>query len=381
MKIGIITHPIINNYGGILQNYALQQVLIELGHDVYTIDRIPTTPIKIKTFSFGKRFLLMLKGKSVKLRGWLTKEESDLINRNTRSFVKGHIKLTESFSQNSKINQIHQKYMFDAYIVGSDQVWRRSSVRGNNLEFLDFLKNNNQVKKIAYSASFGVSNWEFTKKETERFKDLIQFFDGVSVREDDGVVMCKKFLNVDAKHLIDPSMLLSKEKYLSLLKKRNFKQDKERLFVYVLDRNQKKNDIINGVSEAIKLKGFEVMPSQSFALENEKSFDLEKCIFPEVEQWIEGFANAEFVITDSFHGTAFSVIFNKPFLAIINEKRGASRFYSLLKTFGLENRLITENSSNFLEVAKTEIDFSDVNKILELEKEKSIRFLNDILND
>lgn len=381
MKIGIITHPLIYNYGGILQNYALQQVLKELGHEVYTVDRLPETALKTKVLSLGKRSLLRISGKKVKLRGWQTKKEGDIINSNTRGFVKKYINTTDKIISNSEVNKLHKKHGFDAYIVGSDQVWRRSGARGNNLEFFDFLENNDKVKKVAYSASFGVSEWEFNEEETKKFQQLAQLFDAISVREDAGVQLCKDYLKVDAQHLVDPTMLLTKDKFVSLVEAANINKSEGKLFSYVLDRNSKKRAIIKHISDGLRLEPFEVMPEQNYKMELEDGFDIHKCVFPKIEQWLRAFMDAEFVITDSFHGTAFSILFNKPFIAIVNKKRGASRFYSLLKTFGLENRAITEEESIDLSLIREEIDFVEVNKILDKEREKSRIFLKEALND
>lgn len=381
MKIGIITHPIIYNYGGILQNYALHQVLKNMGHEVYTIDKLTVTPFKTKVLSLGKRSLLKITGKKVKLRGWQNKEEFDIINKNTRDFVKQYIKTTDSIITNAEINKLHKKYDFDAYIVGSDQVWRRSGTRGNDLEFLDFLENNDNVKKIAYSASFGVSEWEFNEEETKKFQKLAQMFDAISVREDVGVQLCKEYLKVDAQHLLDPTMLLTKDKFESLVDAANIKKSDGKLFCYVLDRNKEKNVLIKNISNGLGLEAFEVLPEQNYKMELEKAFDINKCVYPKIEQWLRAFMDAEFVITDSFHGTAFSILFNKPFIAIVNKRRGASRFYSLLKTFGLENRVISEEDSIDLNLIKEEIDFTKVNEVLADEREKSLKFLKEALDD
>ncbi|PRX42477.1 polysaccharide pyruvyl transferase family protein [Salegentibacter salegens] len=381
MKIGIITHPLIYNYGGILQNYALQDILKEMGHEVYTIDRLPKTPIKTKFLSLGKRILLKLSGKNIKLRGWQSNEEFKIINKNTRGFVENNIILTEGITNNSEINKIHRKYKFDAYVVGSDQVWRRNEARGNNLEFLDFLEDNNEVKKIAYSASFGVSEWEFNEEETKKFKRLAQLFDPISVREDAAVQLCQDYLNVEAQHLVDPTMLLTKDKFISVVEAKNIKKSDGNLFSYVLDRNETKKKIIDNISEELGMKYFEVMPEQNFKIELEHGFDIHQCVFPEIEEWLRAFIDAKFVITDSFHGTAFAILFNKPFIAIVNKRRGASRFYSLLKTFGLENRAITEEDSIDFKLISEEIDFAKVNRILNQEREKSKNFLKEALND
>ena len=381
MKIGIVTHPLIYNYGGILQNYALQQVLKEMGHEVYTIDRLTETALKTKVLSIGKRSLLKLKGKNVKLRGWQTQEESEIINRNTRGFVKQYINVTEKITTNSEINKLHKKYDFDTYIVGSDQVWRHSGPRGNNLEFLDFIQDNNRVKKVAYSASFGVSDWEFNEEETKKLQKLAQLFDAISVREDAGIQLCKDYLKVDAQHLVDPTMLLTKDNFVSLVKAGNIYRSEGDLFSYILDRNIKKREIIKNISENLGLTSFEVMPEQNYKMELKDGFDIKKCVFPKIEQWLRAFMDAKFVITDSFHGTAFAILFNKPFIAIVNQRRGASRFYSLLKTFGLENRAITEDESIDLTLIREDIDFVKVNKILNIEREKSLIFLKDALDD
>lgn len=381
MKIGIITHPIIYNYGGILQNYALQQVLKNMGHEVYTIDKHIETAFKTKVLSLGKRSLLKLTGKNVKLRGWQTKEESNIINSNTRSFVEQYITTTNSIIANSEVNKLHEKYRLDAYVVGSDQVWRRNEARGNDLEFLSFLEHNKDVKKIAYAASFGVSEWEFKEEETIKFKRLAQLFDAISVREDSGVKLCENFLNVEAQHLIDPTMLLLKDNFVSLVKAANINKSKGNLFTYVLDRSTEKKEVIKRISDELGMNPFEVMPEQNYKMDLEDNFDIHKCVFPKIEQWLRAFMDAEYVITDSFHGTAFAIIFNKPFISIVNKRRGASRFYSLLKTFGLENRAISEEDSIDLNLIKEQIDFTKVNKILFDEREKSMRFLKEVLND
>jgi hypothetical protein len=380
MRIGIITHPLLYNYGGILQNYALQQVLIESGHEVNTIDKVSNTSIKTKIVSLGKRSLLKITGRKVKLRGWQTKYESAVINKNTRGFVKKYISTTGVITNNDEVDVLFKKHNFDAFIVGSDQVWRRSAVRGNHLEFLAFLEGNNNVKKIAYSASFGVSEWEYNEAETIKYSKLAQLFHSISVREDEGIQLCKTYLNVNAQHLIDPTMLLSKDKYVSLVESSNVDKSKGKLFSYVLDRNDKKKKIIKTISEELSLESFEVMPEQNYKFEISHGFDINKCVYPKIEQWLKAFIDAEFVITDSFHGAAFAIIFNKPFIAIVNEKRGASRFYSLLRTFGLENRSINQEESISPFLINEEIDFLKVNTILKEEIKKSMSFLNEALN-
>ena len=217
--------------------------------------------------------------------------------------------------------------------------------------------------------------------ETKKIQKLALLFDAISVREEDGKRLCTDYLKVEAKHLIDPTMLLKKENFVSLVEASEFSSSSGNMFTYVLDRNDKKYELINIVSGELDLIPFEVLPEQNFRMEFDKSFDINKCVFPKIEQWLRGFMDAEFVITDSFHGTAFSILFNKPFIAIVNKRRGASRFYSLLRTFGLENRAVAEGESIDLSLVTNKIDFDIINSILNIEREKSLKFLNESLND
>ena len=197
-------------------------------------------------------------------------------------------------------------------------------------------------------------------------------FDAVSVREDSAIDLCKKYFNVDASHLLDPTLLLDKEIYKSLVKKQDVKMSPGNLFTYILDESDKKDAIIKKTAQKYDLSDFSVMPNNQFSDPSKKN--IQDCIFPPVEEWIRGFMDAEFVVTDSFHGTIFSIIFNKPFFAIANKNRGLTRFTSLLKLFNLEKRLVfSTDDINF--DCFNEIDWEHINKILFQEKQKSLDFL------
>jgi hypothetical protein len=378
MKIGILTQPLHNNYGGLLQNFALQTVLNELGHEVYTINisRKEHHLTFMKMASIAKRSFLRILGHDIVIRAWPTEQESEVISQNTRQFVKRNIKTTKPITQ--KLNQrLIKEYEFDAYIVGSDQVWRPCYSPQQPTYFLDFLKNNSNVKKLAYAASFGVSEWEFNKKQTIYYGELLKLFDAVSVREDSGVKLCKRYFDVDATHLLDPTMLLNKEEYVSLVEKMNISKSPGNLFIYILDKNEDKSAIVNSVADQFKLDPFSAMPTRSFYEPGRK--DINDCVFPPVEEWIRGFIDAEFVVTDSFHGTVFSILFNKPFIAIANKSRGLTRFESLLKLFQLEDRLIFSYKDLNMNGLK-EIDWEKVNAILKRERKKSKLFLEKYLS-
>lgn len=377
MKIGILTQPLHNNYGGVLQNYALQRVLRELGHEVYTINVYKKKSLSpfLLILSILKRTFLKILGRVEVIRAWPTKRESEIIACNTKRFIQINIKTTDLFSK--KLNEkLLKKYDFSAYIIGSDQVWRPKYSPQLSSFFLDFIENDTSVKKIAYAASFGVSNWEFSLEQTKQFGRMLKSFDGVSVRESSAVGLCKKYFNVEATNLLDPTMLLDKEIYQSLVDKQNTKESSGNLFTYILDKSTDKDQIVNRVARKYDLRAFSILPLKSFAESGRKKIN--DCIFPPVEKWIRGFIDAQFVVTDSFHGTVFSILFNKPFVSIANKNRGLTRFTSLLKLFHLEDRLIF-SLNNFNPDNLKEIEWEKVNKILIIEREKSIQFLKNNL--
>ena len=143
------------------------------------------------------------------------------------------------------------------------------------------------------------------------------------------------------------------------------------LMCYVLDKTPEKTQIINHIKDKLGLTVLEVMPKEIF---NKHTKYITKCIFPSVSKWLAGFRDAQFVVTDSFHGTVFSIIFNKPFICIANKMRGLSRFTSLLKIFGLEERLVCP-TDGLSELLLKSIDFEKVNTIKQEWRKKSLNFL------
>jgi exopolysaccharide biosynthesis predicted pyruvyltransferase EpsI len=232
------------------------------------------------------------------------------------------------------------------------------------------------VKKIAYAASFGVDDWEFTEEQTRECARLAKQFDTISVREDSAVELCKKYLNVDAVHLLDPTLLLNKEDYLALINSVNTTPSNGDLFVYILDKDEKKTHIANEVAKQKNLTPFKLLPKQ-FLIETSKN-EIEKCIYPPIEQWLRSFLDAKFIITDSFHGTIFSIIFEKPFIVIGNKKRGLSRFNSLLEMFRLEERMINENDEFDFTILSKKINYGDIYAILQKKQQLSITFFKNI---
>ena len=264
---------------------------------------------------------------------------------------------------------------FDAIVVGSDQVWRPKYFGKIEDAYLQFAKDWN-IKRIAYAASFGTAEWEYTENQTEICKDLIKKFDAVSVREDSGKDMCKKYLDVDAEHLLDPTMLLEKEDYIRIFANSGTPQSPGTLMCYILDETPEKQSLINKISREKDLIPFRV----NSKVEN-CTAPLAERIQPPVEQWIRGFYDAEFVVTDSFHACVFSILFNKPFIAISNKGRGESRFQSLLKLFDLDNRIIELPPKTNKLTVDIDVFFGNINSLKRLYIKKSISFIGENLHN
>ena len=366
--------PLYTNYGGgLIQAYALQTVLKRMGHDVVTENRMIVMPKQsIVQRLKGIPLLRMFAGKSKYSVPKL--EEQRIISQNTTNFIDKYINITEPVYYDSKC--LLDKHVFEAFIVGSDQVWRPKYSSCLSNYFLDFTQGL-PVKRIAYAASFGTDEWEFTREQTSECSRLLKQFNAVSVREASGVQMCKHYFDVDAEHLIDPTMLLEKEDYINIVNAENETCHQGNIMTYFLDKNQMKESISYELCKRLNGSLFSVAPEKRYCDVGPKGID--QCVFPSLASWLRGFMDADYIVTDSFHGVVFSIIFNKPFIAIANKERGLSRFISLMKMFELESRLIYSSDDLTDDIINQKIDFAKINTIKEREREKALLFLEKAL--
>ncbi len=364
MKIAIMTQPLGTNYGGIMQAYALQRVLLGLGHEVTTVDyHGPKSSRFYKATRFAYRLVQKLTGRRkspIAIEGYYPD-----IFENTFRFIEDNISCSERVESTSQLLGHFENRSYDIVVVGSDQTWRPKYSPNIYNYFLEFIEMQD-IKRVAYATSFGVDDWEFDEIETARCADLVKKFDGVSVREKSGVQLCKKYLGIDADFVLDPTMLLTKEDYLNVIDNTDF--NKQGVFCYFLDKNQEKDDISALVSEYYALSLFSTyarLPLSSVSSSNIDDYKL-----PRVEDWLKSFYQASFVVTDSFHGCVFSIIFNVPFIVVANQQRGVARFESILRALGLEDRMVMSVNEIDMEKLAAPIDWSEVNaKLAELRNE------------
>ncbi|CAN7400606.1 glycosyltransferase [Pseudomonas sp. LjRoot71] len=337
MKIAIMTQPLGKNYGGIMQAWALQQVLKRMGHEVVTIDRQrdqPSMPYKSARLIFRTGMNIIGKRKApINFEKHLP-----TLLQHTTSFIDQYITMSEPLYSTQQLREHFDRENYDAVIVGSDQTWRPKYSPNIYNFFLDFLEDK-EILRIAYASSFGVDEWEYTEEQTQRCAELAKKFNAISVREDSGVHLCKKYLGVDASHVLDPTLLLDKETYEKLLDQTQSNTEPAGLYRYLLDPSPESEYILNTYSQHLSAQAFSTQAEQDFY--RWSTNDLSKYVMPSPKSWIEGFQRATAVATDSFHGSAFSIIFKKPFITIVNKERGASRFSSLLGALNLTDRLLS----------------------------------------
>ena len=333
MKIGILTQPLCANYGGFMQNWALQQTLKKLGHEPITIDYAPC--VGVKTY-------ILENIKCIAARLFFPNKRRPYTHlyykrRNYfEAFVNENIICTKTVRRYSK--KIIENYKFDALVVGSDQVWRpKYNLTTIEDMFFSFTKTVN-IKKIAYAASFGSSDWEFTELQTNKVRFLSRCIDYVSVREPAGVYLCNQYLGIDATLVLDPTLLLSKEDYYELIKNVEKLHQSPYLAAYVLTPSLELENYINNKASELGLIPIIIRADSKAMLS--------------VYQWLAMIRDASYIITDSFHGSIFSIIFEKEFECLGNDDRGNSRFEVIKRL--QKNRDIEEmrqSSINFLKKA------------------------------
>lgn len=309
-KLAIVTIPGHENVGNTLQAFALQSKIKEI---------LPKSdPIVINQ-----------------------KDTTHILN-----FYKNNVKYSTGGFDSS----------YDGIVVGSDQIWIPYVWPGVQFEDQFLIRNVN--KKIVYAASFGKHTVNFSDLQRQKVQDSLKNVKYIGVREISGEWLCKKLFNVNnAKNVLDPTMLYDKDFYLKSVNESEI-ENKNGIFVYVLDKNESWNKKIKEISNKL---GQSILPYNG-----------------SVENFIHNMNKASFVLTDSYHGTVFSLIFNKPFITLRNIKRGNDRFDDLSIRFNIDKRFVYE-----LDKMNMDLLFNSPNILGEMNNQriKSLEFLNSALMD
>ncbi|WP_461202966.1 polysaccharide pyruvyl transferase family protein [Enterococcus sp. N342-3-1-2] len=364
MKIGILTFQNATNYGAILQAYALQKSIesLNLNYQVEIID--------YRQKQLEKQYSPTFFDKSSGLKGIirftlyfpLKFRKKKIFNK----FINENINLSKKFLTKYQIDS------YDCFFVGSDQVWNLEITKNDSAYLLDFVENNNDIKKIAYAASIGKN--DLKDNEISLFEKYIPLFDKISVREGYLKKIINKFTIVEVEEVLDPTLLLNANRWLEITDINKYKGQKF-LLVYALEDNLEMRKVITRISEKLDLEVIELIKSgDSFA---NKFFP--RTIFSP-QDFLSLFYNATYVVTNSFHGTAFSVIFEKNFITVPHTTRG-SRMINLLNMCDLSDRLVTKFDEDSINNLVSNPDFKNCKKSLDYMRALSLDFIKDCLNE
>lgn len=366
-KVGLITLHRVVNYGSVLQAYALQEKIKELGYDIEIIDYFPERltmkgmliRIKNKGEKFKKSLSIRTLARIVILPSYIKRFNVFF------SFLKKYMKLSpKTYKTIDEIN--NEKFEYDIYCTGSDQVWNSGwNEKFDYPYYLSFVPDDK--KKIAYAASFGKNKLE--ENEIDETKKYLSRYDAISLRELSGVEIVKSLGISNSINVVDPTLLLNGNEWRKISSNK-YSEDKY-ILVYNLNRNKKIDKYAENLSKKTGLK------IRFLSYQFHEFYKKGKIMCnPKVEDFLSLIDNAQYVITDSFHATAFSLNFNTQFI-IVYPGKYSTRLQSILEITGLENRVA--NDENDLSIVSENIDFEKVNKIIDEERNHSLEWLKNAL--
>lgn len=391
MKIGIITFwQTKDNYGQVLQGYALQTYLRKLGHDPFVIRYNHDGRNKYKKYKILRKLTKIL---------LIFPVVKYLINRKNLRKLNSLIEYNNKKNEQRKFDKFRKKYFYysdrvynslselkkfypaaDVLIAGSDQIWGRSWLlnnKENRAFFLDFGSNN--IQRIAYAPSFGMIEYpDSCKKELSR---QLAKFSAISTREQAGVKICS-VAGYNAEWVCDPTLLLYHKDYFSLFHIRNTRSNK--IFIYCLNIQKKEEIFWDEITTLAKKNDLDIKVTigsgyiPAYELFENTDYD-----YSTIEGWLHNIHNAEFIVTTSFHGIMFCILFHKNFAFVPLRGKystGNNRVEEILDLIGMKNHIVN-NGEDIDNVFHLKIDWEKIDEIIGEFREKSQRFLMDKINN
>lgn len=370
-----------NNYGAELQAYATQEALRKQGYDAEIIDYLfyknkghKSTKASRPKFKMPlkKHLAEWLYPKRARLKELLQRDK--LVEVRAENFKKFHLANThfsKTYQSYDELLNAHLEY--DVYIVGSDQVWNPGVYSSLDPYFLKFAPK--CKRKLSYASSFGLS--ELPAHTHHYYHGALNGLDAISVREEQAVELVKQVSGKDALWVLDPTLLLNAEEWQKVTK---LPQSMPQKFVLLYELTP--CPYLKTLAKHIAvIKGAKVIRITKDANRVEPDDDVINVMDAGPAEFLGLFRNAEFVVTNSFHGTAFSINFNRSFYVVTPARmKNNSRQQSILKLFGLSNRIIAEGTELPKE-SELIVNFDSVNKKLTEEREKSINYLKAAIDD
>ncbi|BDZ64535.1 polysaccharide pyruvyl transferase family protein [Agromyces mangrovi Wang et al. 2018] len=377
-RVLIKTLPLHTNYGGILQAYALQRVIRELGHEVVTDT---TTPASLRRrLRFRYWALRRAVRRMLPLRfdwAWRAGHE---VARRQRRFEATRLRqgrfVERAWSDRARARLARR---FDTFLVGSDQVWRAYYTVVPRYLFDVLPGGDGGPRRVSYAASFGVDDLsEYSDAARVESASLLRRFDAVSVRERSGVRICSDEFAVRAERHVDPTMLLAPADYRALAVDAADAVGDPAVLVFRLDESDDLDAVESAIAGRLGLSTRTLLPGSPPSTYSAYAEDPAAYDRPSVERWLAEFSSAEFIVTDSFHGCVFAILFNRPFVAYANARRGSARFDTLLEVFDLRHHLV-EAADDPIDDRVFDPDWESVNRILAEERSNALAYLGRVL--
>ena len=387
-KVGIITFCNCMNYGAELQAFALQKKLNLLGADAEVLY------IEKEKWALQGSYQMILKAirkrfqmfgiregtlKTVALiKDKLAVRKADKLNRDKQShraeifdsFFKNYIRHSVKYYTLDELREGKLDVHYDVMVAGSDQIWNYMQTHYLDVFFLDFVNRLN-TKKVSYAASFSVDNIPIAFQT--KYKKLIENMDTLSVRELRGLRIVSQLSDKKAELVLDPTLLFTAKEWVEMVANSNYmKSDNKYVVIYTLSGSK----YIYKLAKKIGIQlGVGVVNIKSDYVKN-KEEGIVHLYDVGPREFISIFSHAVYVITDSFHGTAFSINFNIPFTTLLNPVSNLnSRVLSILELTNTMDRLIYDVGDN-CEPNKLEMDYNPINKIINEWRDKSLSFIN-----
>ncbi len=383
MKIGVITIEQVGNYGAELQCYATQKVLQNIGCDAEIIDYCYYKDYRYKDskmsepfvpMTFKERIFYVLKYRIVNrfVDKVLLLFNSNIARRNSR-FAAFHAENTKMSRKYMSMPELYEASMdYDIFVTGSDQVWNPGAQSSIEPYFLTFAPDS--ARKISFAASFGVS--EIEPNLRERYKEYLSRFDFISVREKNACDMVKQLVGKDAECVLDPTLLLTKDEWMKVARQYDSVPE-HYVLVYTLFESPA---IFSLAKKVAKEKGISVLRITKRAYFVSHIEGISNISDAGPAEFVSIIAGADYVVTDSFHGTAFSINFGIPFSTIVSSKNNNnSRMESLLKVVGLSGRMVYEEKEVSSLIYNDNIDFKEIENHIKKARVTSMNFFNKAL--
>ena len=366
MKVDVITRHAVPNYGSLLQTYATQKTLEKLGYEAEIIDYIRDDEkyknlanSLVKGKKWDKNFALRSIYKLIQKPNYGT------MYKKFEGFRKDFLNLSDV--EYGNLDELKKnKPQADVYCSGSDQIWGAIGTdEYDPAYFLEFT--DSKERCIAYSSSFGKT--ELNKELDKSLKQLLKKYETILVREDTAKDIIKEHGFDNVEQVLDPTLLLSKDEWNQICSKKTYK--KKYVLVYQLHANKQFDEYAKKFAKKYNLKLLRLSPSLYHITRSGKLIYL-----PTQYEFLSYFKNAEYILTDSFHATVFSIIFNKKFSVVLPGKT-STRITSILRMTGLENRVVNDFEDYSLK--NVDIEYKKVNKILEEKRNESVELLKNAI--